>query len=209
MGVGILIPVRKPAGGQELNINTRTSLKRRHIRNIKLERFPPQVACQHGMPLGSYGFPRQLKTQFPAHRPTPQQYLPTECTRERTRCNGFIADLSSSRYNLSLCCYLRPAPRNGGSVTSPPGMSPILLVITACLMWQAELANDGCGLAACCLSRLGRRYVARSAESVGWLSCAVPQRVTLVMPDGRGGLVTTGPMDDRAVPPGCLRGVLG
>jgi len=147
MGVGILIPVRKPAGGQELNINTRTSLKRRHIRNIKLERFPPQVACQHGMPLGSCGFPRQLKTQFPAHRPTPQQYLPTECTRERTRCNGFIADLSSSRYNLSLCCYLRPAPRNGTSVTSPPGMSPILLVITACLMWRAELANDGCGLA--------------------------------------------------------------
>jgi hypothetical protein len=71
LGVGVLIPVRKPAGGQELDINTRTSLKRRHIRNIKLERFPPQVTGRHSMPLGSCAFLGQLETQFPAHRPTP------------------------------------------------------------------------------------------------------------------------------------------
>jgi len=125
VGVGILIPVKKPAGEQELDINTRTSLKCRHIRNIKLERFPPQVTGQHSMPLASCAFLGQLKTQFPTHRPTPQQHLPTECTRERTRCNGFIASLSSSRYNFSLCYYLRPALRNGGDpLQARRAMSP-------------------------------------------------------------------------------------
>jgi hypothetical protein len=59
-----------------------------------------------------------LKTQFPAHRPTPQQCLQTECTRERTRRNGFIADLSSFRCNFFLCCYLRPALRRPSKVRS-------------------------------------------------------------------------------------------
>ena len=69
--VGVLIPVRQPAGGQKLDINTRTSLKRSHIHNIKLEKPPPQATGQHSKPLDICAFLGQLKTQLPAHRPTP------------------------------------------------------------------------------------------------------------------------------------------